>query len=253
MSYRIGTLRRCVAPTAVRKSAKKEAQRLKSLFGSPGFKDMLAWGGSFRSTLTESSESTRKTEVAKSVAFETVAGDTEVELSKEELLVKYELVRRMIDSIAEEFTQRLVDVDLDPSDEFSTPKRPKLSLNDYIFRLVKYMDKYFKYGVDRPEQNVGTRALLFATIYIERIQKHAEMELHVFNIYRLFMACMLVAAKFTEDKPISHTYWAKVAGCDVAAMNVIEMKLVASSDFNLFVERDEFEQARSKYLTVHEV
>ena len=255
MAYRIGTLRNCRGTKAVRKSVQKEAERLKSIFGSPSVKDILHWGGSFKSSVTDSSESGGKSLAPKSLGPEIITSEVEpeTELSKEELKLKYELVRRMIDSIAEDYTLKLVETSAKNSDGFSAPKKPKMSLNDYLFRLVKYMDKYFKYDLDRPEQNAGTRALLFATIYINRIQKMAELELHIFNIFRLFMSCMLVAAKFTEDKPISHAYWAKVAGCKIADLNVIEMRLVASSDFNLFVEEDEFVQTRAKYLTVHEV
>ena len=58
---------------------------------------------------------------------------------------------------------------------------------------------------------------------------------------------MLVAAKFSEDEPISNQYWAEVSGVNMKDLNILEEDFCFGSEFNFFVEPRELKQLSQEY------
>mmetsp|Transcript_383 Transcript_383/g.455 ORF Transcript_383/g.455 Transcript_383/m.455 type:complete len:253 (-) Transcript_383:106-864(-) len=160
--------------------------------------------------------------------------DTSVRSERKEAT---EQVRRVIDSVTDSIMQRIVE-EKNEKDAFDRNKLPNISLNDYLYRLVRYLDKWFK---EEPSVNsVGMRSLFLALVYIDQVQKIVpDFQLNEYNVHRLFLVSMLVAAKFTEDKPISNQFWAKVGGIDMKQVNSLESSFCSISEYKLYVSDDE--------------
>ena len=58
---------------------------------------------------------------------------------------------------------------------------------------------------------------------------------------------MLVAAKFTEDEPISQDYWAYIAGVEKEEINLLEREFCFSSAFDFFVETSQLMDVADRF------
>lgn len=131
-------------------------------------------------------------------------------------------------------------------EEFSGRKEPKININDYLFRLVRYLDKWF---YDKPGmKSVGFRSLLMSLVYLDRFStKIPGFGMSTLNVHRLFAVSMLLGAKFSEDYIIANNYWAEVAGISVDELNELESKFCTYMGFSLFVSDEEVYQQYLKY------
>jgi len=60
----------------------------------------------------------------------------------------------------------------------------------------------------------------------------------------------MVSAKFLDDKRLSNQYFAKIGGISPAEIHLMELELVKTIGFNLFVERQEFESYAEEILAL---
>lgn len=58
-------------------------------------------------------------------------------------------------------------------------------------------------------------------------------------IFRIILACLVVAIKYNEESYANH-YYAKVGGISLEEMNTLEKELLQLLDYNLFVSQEEF-------------
>mmetsp|Transcript_4144 Transcript_4144/g.4805 ORF Transcript_4144/g.4805 Transcript_4144/m.4805 type:complete len:241 (-) Transcript_4144:147-869(-) len=156
-----------------------------------------------------------------------------------------EEVRKIIDSITDSIMQKIVE-EKNFDDAFDRNKLPSMSLNNYLFRLVKYLDRWYK--EEASVKSVGMRSLFLALIYIDHVQKMIpDFRLNEYNVHRLFLISMLIGAKFTEDKPISNKYWAQVGGIDMQQVNSLESAFCSISEFNLYVCDEELHEVIDQF------
>mmetsp|Transcript_12511 Transcript_12511/g.15528 ORF Transcript_12511/g.15528 Transcript_12511/m.15528 type:complete len:256 (-) Transcript_12511:221-988(-) len=153
--------------------------------------------------------------------------------------------RLIIDSVTDSIMQKIVETK-NPEDAFDYDKVPVVSLNEYLYRCIKYMNHWYK---DEPNvKSTGMRSLFLSLVYIQHLQKVLPgFQLNEFNIHRLFLITMLIGAKFTEDKPISNKYWAKVGGICVDQLNQLESAFCSISEFKLYVGDDELDRVYDEY------
>ncbi|KAI9099134.1 hypothetical protein K1719_024901 [Acacia pycnantha] len=64
--------------------------------------------------------------------------------------------------------------------------------------------------------------------------------LTLFNVHRLLITTVMVAAKFVDDGCYSNGHYARVGGVSTAEMNRMELELLFSLDFRLFVTTELF-------------
>mmetsp|Transcript_28384 Transcript_28384/g.34660 ORF Transcript_28384/g.34660 Transcript_28384/m.34660 type:complete len:289 (+) Transcript_28384:55-921(+) len=174
-------------------------------------------------------------------------GNTNQEKACKECIEElYAVSRNLIDVIADDIEKCLVENCDEAEHEFSSQVIPKISLNDYLFRCVKYMDKWFK---DTPGvKSSGMRSLVASLIYVERLKEALpEMKVTKYNIHRIFMVTMLLAAKFAEDIPIHNSYWSRVGGVPVEELNKFESAFCSHTKFNLFVEKELLQMKYEEY------
>lgn len=132
------------------------------------------------------------------------------------------------------------------NDKFDVKVIPKIELDLFIFRLIRYLDKWFE---DPPGINsVGCRSTLITKIYIQRLQKNMDdFGLSKYNIHKLLSVCMLLAAKFCEDCIIANSYWAQVAGIPMNELNKVEELFCGVTHFDLYVTEPEIAEMYALY------
>lgn len=164
----------------------------------------------------------------------------------------YEPTRKIIDCVVDDMETSLEhvastnEVHIQQKQHFDGDKIPQINLHDYLYRLVRYMDGWFK--VNPSASSVGIRTLLMSVIYIERMRTMVSgFSFNDYNIHRLFMVSMLLAAKFSEDKPVSNAFWAKVGGVKLEQLNHIEKTFCTLTEFNLSVSDEEYDRVYCDY------
>ena len=110
-------------------------------------------------------------------------------------------------------------------DIFTGKSLPKITLIDYINRIITYSDS---------EMNT----LICSLIYIDRINKIKAI--NEFNIHRIFFTAVLISIKYNEDIIFNNDYYSKVAGVKLNEINKMELEFISLLDFNLYIDPEEF-------------
>lgn len=124
---------------------------------------------------------------------------------------------------------------------------PQISLGDYLCRLRKYINRLFpantKASTQETEWGVspGMRSVIIALIYIDRLLEiPGGMNVSIYNIHRLSMAAVFVAAKYLEDDALPKRFLANVAGVSTKQLGQIETTFCCKIGFDLRVSEEEF-------------
>eukprot|EP00668_Euglena_longa_P011171 GGOE01013553.1.p1 GENE.GGOE01013553.1~~GGOE01013553.1.p1 ORF type:complete len:181 (+),score=24.85 GGOE01013553.1:113-655(+) len=121
---------------------------------------------------------------------------------------------------------------------FHSLKVPPIGTSEYLNRIVKY-------AYCSPE------CFIFALIYLDRLVT-ANKNCHItpYNVHRLLITSVLLAAKARDDTYYSNAYYAAIGGISNSEMNKLEGTFLVLVDFNLFVSPETFAQYRT-YLLQH--
>ena len=71
---------------------------------------------------------------------------------------------------------------------------------------------------------------------MDRLCKKKKIMLTEFNVHRILFCCIITAVKFNEDKYYTNKYYSKIGGMDLKQLNEMEMELLISINFDLFIE-----------------
>ncbi|KAJ9180225.1 hypothetical protein P3X46_008497 [Hevea brasiliensis] len=110
---------------------------------------------------------------------------------------------------------------------FHGSRPPSLSIRLYIERIFKY-------------SKCSNSCFVVAYIYMERFLHKMDAYLTSFNVHRLLITNIMVAAKFLDDECYNNAYYAKIGGVSTAEMNRMEMKFLFNLDFRLQVTVEGF-------------
>lgn len=115
---------------------------------------------------------------------------------------------------------------------FYMKNMPNIELQDYLCRMNKYL---------KPE--IST--FIIALIYLDRIcsDKKNNILLIENNVYKLFLAAVIIAVKYNEDSYDDNNYFAKVGGITLSEMNILEKEILNLLNFRVWVS----EEIYSKY------
>ena len=106
---------------------------------------------------------------------------------------------------------------------FSSKNLPKISLSDYLHRIIKYT-------------KIEESTVIMALIYIDRLCRKRKIMLTEYNVYRILFGSILAAIKFNEDKFYSNIFYAKIGGVEVKQLNQLEYEFLLGINFDLFVD-----------------
>ncbi len=110
---------------------------------------------------------------------------------------------------------------------FSQNHIPEISLENYLNRIKKYTE-------------IEDNTLIISLIYIDRLLQESRLILTSYNIHRILFTSILLALKYNEDLIYEFYYYSKIAGVSVEELSQLESEFLHLIDFNLFVEKDEF-------------
>jgi len=128
---------------------------------------------------------------------------------------------------------------------FYGAKVPRIRLDKYLARLVRYVDAY----VDETSSvfSTGAYCLLWGAALIDRLARVRGLRVDPMNVHRLFMVATLVAFKMVDDEPCSNEYFANVGGVDLAELNQLEGSLLVGLEFRACVAPSELRAAFDEF------
>ena len=112
---------------------------------------------------------------------------------------------------------------------FISRKIPKISIKDFIDRLLKYSKTFHEIAV-----------IIF--IYIDKICNKHKINLNYYNIHKLIFGAFISAVKFYEDHLYSMKYYAKLGGISLKEALVLEYEFMSLIDFKLFVNQEVYDK-----------
>ncbi|OAQ28407.1 cyclin-related 2, partial [Linnemannia elongata AG-77] len=131
----------------------------------------------------------------------------------------------------------------DPITLFHSRAVPRISIEAYLIRILQYI----------PFTN---EVLLNVLVFLDRIGGLEGMQMHQgngfrinsFNIHRLLVTSLMIAAKFTSDLFYSNARYAKVGGLALPELNQLELEFLFTSKFELNVKVDELQRVGNSLL-----
>ena len=109
---------------------------------------------------------------------------------------------------------------------FSCHKKPKISILEYINRIIKYT-------------YLEKSSLIVSLIYLDRICQN-DILITDYNIHRLLLISIIISIKINEDKIFGNNYYAEVGGISIKEFNSIESDFVNFINYYLFVTEEEY-------------
>ncbi|XP_059633821.1 cyclin-U4-1 [Cornus florida] len=101
--------------------------------------------------------------------------------------------------------------------------RPTISIQTYLERIFKYA-------------NCSPSCFVVAYVYLDRfVQRQPLLPINSFNVHRLLITSVMVAAKFMDDMYYNNAYYAKVGGISTKEMNFLEVDFLFGLGFHLNV------------------
>eukprot|EP00397_Hematodinium_sp_SG-2012_P003438 GEMP01003446.1.p1 GENE.GEMP01003446.1~~GEMP01003446.1.p1 ORF type:complete len:238 (+),score=17.83 GEMP01003446.1:248-961(+) len=111
---------------------------------------------------------------------------------------------------------------------FDSSTIPPIGIGSYLIRLHKYFD-------------CSQSCHVLALIYLDHFARACDdFALTVRNVHRLYLASLVLAAKFWEDMFYDNTYYAKCGGVRLVELNRLELAFLSVVKFKLWVSLDEF-------------
>jgi len=122
-----------------------------------------------------------------------------------------------------------------PDMTFHSETIPDISLPDYLKRIAWFLQ-------------CSKECFVLALEYIHRLMKvRPEIELNDNSVHQLIISCIVVSAKFIDDKTYKNTFYAMVGGLPVITLSAFEIKLLFFLKFDLFILP---EQLNARYETM---
>lgn len=101
--------------------------------------------------------------------------------------------------------------------------RPTITIQSYLERIFKYA-------------NCSPSCYVVAYVYLDRFtQRQPALPVNSFNVHRLLITSVMVAAKFMDDMYYNNAYYAKVGGISTLEMNFLEVDFLFGIGFQLNV------------------
>ena len=114
-------------------------------------------------------------------------------------------------------------------DSFYSEIVPKITISDYIFRIIKYT-----------KINIST--LILSVTSITSFMRKTRNFLSINNIHKLLIVSCFLNAKFNEDYTFSSKFYAKVGGVSINEIDTLEYAFLILIDFKLYVSEELFQK-----------
>ena len=105
---------------------------------------------------------------------------------------------------------------------FLTKKIPSISIYDFLERIVKY-------------SKIEKSTLVLILIYIDKLCDMNNVDITFYNIHKLILSSLVIAAKYNEDKYLSNQFFAKIGGITKKEIDILEYQFLTLIDFSLYI------------------
>lgn len=119
---------------------------------------------------------------------------------------------------------------------------PSLKPTAFVYRLLKHVKS-------------SDAVLIYALILLQRLAIYDEfLEINPYNVHRLLITAIVIAAKLLDHRYFSNKYYAQVAGISsLREMNNLEVQMLKALEYRIHVTREElfdfyYDQTRSSLL-----
>lgn len=116
-----------------------------------------------------------------------------------------------------------------PISVFFSVTMPEIETKLYVKRLVKYAQ-------------CSKSAFVVALVYLRRLEEKDEvLAITAFNMHRLIITALMIAAKVLDDRCFSNAHYARVGGIStVQEINRLEIEMLQLLDHKLVVSSEEY-------------
>ena len=123
---------------------------------------------------------------------------------------------------------------------FSAKSVPNISIKDYLIRIQTY-------------SGIETSTLILSLILIDHICRKSDLVLTYYNIHRILFCSVLIAIKYNEDSYYDNKFYSEIAGVKLKELKAIEYTFLELNDFNVYVNKEEFEQYKKNLINFNEI
>ncbi|KNH08561.1 CYC2-like cyclin 6 [Perkinsela sp. CCAP 1560/4] len=106
---------------------------------------------------------------------------------------------------------------------FHSCRIPPISVPDYIQRIRKY-------------SKCSSECFIIGLIYVDRFSRATGVVLTYFNVYRMILIAVMIAAKFRDDVYFSNGYYGSIGGIPREEVNTLEVQFLTAIGWNMWVE-----------------
>lgn len=103
-------------------------------------------------------------------------------------------------------------------------------MQDYVVRMIEY-------------GKITHSTVLIAIIYLDRLLVNKTVSITTWTVHRIFLAAVVLASKYHNDDYYNNGHMSAVGGVQLHELNAMELSLVSSLNFSLWVSPQMF----SKY------
>jgi len=111
-----------------------------------------------------------------------------------------------------------------PATRFKALRRPQITITAYLKRIAKF-------------SHCSEECFVLALIYIDRIIRSHDFLVNSYNVHRLVIASVMVAAKFFDDQYFNNAQYGRVGGVSSQEINQLEIEFLFMINFELFVDK----------------
>ena len=123
---------------------------------------------------------------------------------------------------------------------FSAKSIPNISIKGYLIRIQTYS------GIEKS-------TLILSLILIDHICRKSDLVLTYYNIHRILFCSVLIAIKYNEDSYYDNKFYSEIAGVKLKELKTIEYTFLELNDFNVYVNKTEFEQYKKNLENFNEI
>lgn len=128
-------------------------------------------------------------------------------------------------------------IESDVNDVLYSKHIPKLSIEEFLIRFVKY-------------SKIELSTLVTMYIYIMRLITRNDLVLRYSNVYRVLLGTGIISVKYNEDTKFPYKYYSKIGGMTVEELSAVEFSIFTKLNCALFVNEDEYNETLSFLLQI---
>ena len=101
---------------------------------------------------------------------------------------------------------------------------PNISLYDYLYHIVKYT-------------KINDTILIRALVYIDRINKKKKFIINYYNIHKLLLISILLAAEHNKDNFVNKKIYSNIGGISLKELQKLEKEFCKYINYGLYINK----------------